>query len=209
MSDDLLARAVKAAIPSGTPLGLSTDEAVAGVHAALNAYRRNKRRPSASSITAQRAQLKKAAHYAAKLSACLQVLNAETSVYLTPSKNDLWPSQYCEHLDKLKAHAERAHKAMADVRRDAPKDPALHELLVTLTVLWSRAHPKQRGVTRSGGGITVEGDVYRGPLLEFVSDVLKIAGIEHTRTGLGKRLRRLYSDLRLVWRRGKKGPNSG
>lgn len=186
-----LEKAVRDAIPPGK---FDVDRALAYVAGALATYRREKRGAAAPSISSQRAQLKKAASYAGKLSACLKSLNAETSVYLTPTANDLWPQQWWESIDKLKAHAEGAYKAMATARKTAPKDPALHSLLQTLSLVWHQSHPRQYGVTRGSHG----GDAhkYGGPFLDFAHAVLTIEGIKLTYSALGKRL---YND-HLHWK---------
>jgi hypothetical protein len=178
------------------------DAAVFEVRAVLKAYRRDKSGMRALSFSTERNQLRKVARDAAKLGARLQMLGAEMSVYLAPRMGDLFPHQYAESLENLRAHAEQALKDSAGAHKTAPKDVAFHDLLVRLCIVWCQSHRARHGVTRSGG--TADGDVYRGPLLDFVRRVLEIEGIRHTKSSLGKRL---YSDLGLPWRR-RRAPNA-
>ena len=112
-----------------------------------------------------------------------------------------WPSQYCEHLDGLEGARGARAEAMADVPRDARKTRHSPQLLVTLAGAVESGPPQAASASpRSGGRDDCSRLVTctRGPLLEDVSDVLKITGIWDRLRGLGQRLHRLFSDLRLV-----------
>lgn len=181
------------------------------VRAAFNGYQRTSagkraRRPL-SSLTEQRKQLKKISAYATKLCECLESLTPTTTVYLSPKKDNPFAHQYCDRtiaLDPQKSEnpfsfkplaerAESARERMKELNRTAPKDKAFHDLLSQLFVAWRIGAPGKTGITRHGAEANrTDGEGYRGPLLDFVRQLLKIEGIKHEGRGLGKRLYNLH-----------------
>lgn len=169
---------VKAAMPASRRA-----EALAYVRGAIGAYRQDKRGSRRPSVSAQRVELKKAIGYATKLRACLEGLTPEVAIYLPERMGDTDVVQYRAMLERLKERVGHAHAATAEANRTRSKDPALYELLGSLRLVWSKAHPKQLGVTWNGAD-----DKYHGPFLDFAHGVLQAEGITYTYPALGKRL---------------------
>jgi hypothetical protein len=182
-----LTSAVAAAIPAD-----QREATLEHVRGAFNSYRRDKRKPvTRLSVSAQRKELKKIAAYSAKLQQALGALTAEVALHLSPRRGDPFVGEHSASLEKLEAHATRAWKALANADKRKPKDAALHELLVSLVTAWSRAFPKQHGVTRNA----THGNDYHGPLFDFVRELLAVEKINCA--DLGGRL--YYLDL--PWRK--------
>jgi hypothetical protein len=162
------------------------------VRQAFKTYRRDKRMPVTHlSVSAQRKELKKIISYAAKLNEALESLTPEVAIHLSPRSGDPFAGEHIASLEKLKVHAAQAWKTLANANKRKPKDAALHDLLVNLVNAWGRAFPKQHGVTRNAA----DGNVYHGPLLEFVAALLESKKIKCS--GLGGRL--YYLDV--PWRK--------
>jgi hypothetical protein len=161
------------------------------VQAALNTYRRDcERRGGPSFIVRhgveQRKKLANVVKYSKLLS---ENLVGITDHYPIESRFPIRAT-----LDALAADAEQARARIATANKGASKDPAFHDLLVNLTIAWSREFPKgtriPHGVTRRGAT-----EDYHGPLLDFVRKILDDEKIEHRNLG-----GRLYN-LDLPWRK--------
>ena len=153
------------------------------IRKAIRTYRRDsdpQRTSTSPSVSEQRPQLLKVATYSAKLTELLDGLTAAVAVELSPKRTDPPLDKIASSLRHLKSAAERAHQSLADVGKGAPKDAAFDGLLSHLITAWSRAYPRQHGVTRNS-------DKYHGALVDFIREVLDCEKIRYT-SGLGKRL---------------------
>jgi hypothetical protein len=158
-------------------------KALMWIRKAIHTYRRDaapRRASSRPTVSEQRPQLLKIAAHSEKLAGLLDALTAAVAIQLSPKMTDPQLDQVTKSLRHLHAASKRAHQALAVAGKRAPKDQAFDSLLSNLIIAWSRAHPKDHGVTRNS-------DTYHGALLDFTREVLDCEQIPHT-SGLGKRL---------------------